>query len=573
MASHSPDSRPAADPAQSAGCDGAQQRPAEPRLHPEKEGGHGSLHLPSAGAAASGRPGAGAKSILEQLERKGVVATRLTADSRRVQPGDIFLAFPGSQVDGRDFIRQAVAKGAAAVIAEAGQGAAARAGAGDTPLVEAEGLAVLSGELAHLFYGCPSEHLWLAGVTGTNGKTSVTQWIAQAMNLLQHRCALIGTLGNGFLGALDESPNTTPAAITLHAALGSFLARGADACAMEVSSIGLDQGRVNGAAFDVAVFTNLTRDHLEYHGSMGAYAAAKEQLFLVPGLAAAVLNLDDSFGVALAARLRDRPGAKVRTLGYTLSNALQAPTDETLRAENLGMGAAGVEFDLRGVRFTAPVVGRFNVSNMLAVIGALLARNERLEEIAAALRCIEPPPGRMQALGGADQPLVVVDYAHTPDALEQVLAVLREAAAARGGQLVCVFGCGGERDPGKRPQMGAIAERLADSVVLTSDNPRREDPQAIIDGVRAGMKEPPRIQIDRGRAIADAVTRAEPRDVILLAGKGHEPYQEIAGVRHAFSDLEAARSALAGWRSPTDGAPRRGPATQGEARPSEGHQS
>ena len=481
--------------------------------------------------------------ILEQLERKGVVAQRLTADSRRVQPGDVFVAFPGAQADGRDFIAQAVARGAAAVIAEAGVPEAQKVGAGGTAIVEVPGLAALSGEIAHLVYGRPSEHLWLAGVTGTNGKTSVSQWIAQALNALRHRCAVIGTLGNGFLDALDESPNTTPDAITLHAALAGFLARGAEACAMEVSSIGLDQGRVHGAAFDVAIFTNLTRDHLEYHGSMATYAAAKERLFFVPGLAAAVVNLDDAFGAELAARLRGR----LHLIAYTLDPACVG--DDLLRAENLAMGAAGIEFDLRGVHFAAPVVGRFNASNLLAVIGALLARGERLEAIADALRGIQPPPGRMQALGGSGEPLVVVDYAHTPDALEKALGVLRETAAARGGKLVCVFGCGGDRDPGKRPQMGAIAERLADRVQLTSDNPRGEDPQAIIEGILAGMNRRPQVEDDRGVAIDEAIADADDRDVILLAGKGHEPYQEIGGVRHAFSDIDAAKSALAGRRS------------------------
>ncbi len=482
-----------------------------------------------------------ATSILEQLAGKGVAVTRLAADSRRVQPGDVFVAFPGAQADGRDFIAQALAKGAAAVIAEAGGSATAAAGA--APVIEVKGLAALSGDMAHLVYGRPSEQLWLAGITGTNGKTSVSHWIARAMNSLHHRCAVVGTLGNGFLDALDESPNTTPDAIALHAALAGFVARGAEACAMEVSSIGLDQGRVNGAAFDVAVFTNLTRDHLDYHGTMEAYAAAKEKLFWTPGLAAAVLNLDDPFGIALAARLKGR----VPTIGYTLNDA--GGSDEALHAECLSMGAAGIGFELRGVRFAAPVVGRFNAANLLAVIAALLTRNERLEDIAAALRSIRPPPGRMQVLGGEQQPLVVVDYAHTPDALEKALEVLRETATARGGDLVCLFGCGGERDPGKRPQMGAIAERLADRVVVTSDNPRREEPQAIFDGILGGMKQAPLLQPERGRAIADAVAGAGERDVILIAGKGHEPYQEIAGVRHPFSDTDAATAALRQRRS------------------------
>lgn len=542
----------------------------------EEGGDHHSLRSHGLGCASPGQPGGGAMAILEQLERRGIKPAGLTADSRRIRTGDVFVACPGTRADGRDFIAQALAQGAVAVLAEAG--GKPEVGAGTAPVIEVAGLAALSGEIAHLVYGRPSERLWLAGITGTNGKTSVSQWIAQAINALpylppvrpgagkandmasrsdealsplsdgkrsgqrSHRCAVIGTLGNGFLDSLAESPNTTPDAITLHAALAGFVAQGAEACAMEVSSIGLDQGRVNGVAFDVAVFTNLTRDHLEYHGSMAAYAAAKERLFHLPGLGAAVLNLDDAFGAGLAATLRDRPG--IRTIGYTLGANEAGASDEILRAENLRMGAAGVEFDLRGVPFAAPVVGRFNVANLLAVIGALLTRQAPLADIAAALRRLQPPPGRMQALGGSDAPLVVVDYAHTPDALEKALGVLRETATARGGKLVCVFGCGGERDPGKRPQMGAVAEALADRVVLTSDNPRGEDPQEIIDAIRAGMKVRTQIEPDRAQAIAGVVAAADSRDVILLAGKGHEPYQEIAGVRHPFSDLDAAKSAL-----------------------------
>lgn len=487
--------------------------------------------------------GEDAQAVLDRLAASGVVATRLSADSRRVQPGDVFVALPGLQADGRNFIAQALAKGACAVLAEAAD--EVMVGESATPIVEVHGLAALCGEIAHLVYGRPSAHLWLAGVTGTNGKTSVTQWIAQALTALQHPCTVIGTLGNGFLDTLEQSPNTTPDAITLHSSLARFLSEGAEACAMEVSSIGLEQGRAGGAQFDVAVFTNLTRDHLDYHGTTAAYAAAKEILFEAPGLDAAVLNLDDAMGAKLARRLAGR----VRTIAYALTAAHEGPADETLRAENLGMGAAGVEFDLRGVHFLAPVVGRFNVSNLLAVIGALLSRGESLERIAAALRGIQAPPGRMQAFGGNDEPLVVVDYAHTPDALQQALGVLREAATARGGRLLCVFGCGGERDAGKRPQMGAVAEAIADRVSLTSDNPRGEDPQAIIAAILAGMRRSPQVQPDRRQAIADAVAAADARDVILIAGKGHEPYQEIAGVRYPFSDIDAAKSGLAGRHS------------------------
>jgi UDP-N-acetylmuramoyl-L-alanyl-D-glutamate--2,6-diaminopimelate ligase len=478
-----------------------------------------------------------AAAILANLKRHGVQASRLTVDSRRVQPGDVFVALPGAHVDGRAFIADAIARGAAAVLAEAG----AKVGAdGTVPVLEVSKLAAHAGEIAHLVYGRPSEQLWLCGVTGTNGKTSVSQWIAQAMGALDCKCGVIGTLGNGFPPDLDASPNTTPDAVSLHATLARFVREGAVACAMEVSSIGLDQGRANGAHFDVAVFTNLTRDHLEYHGSMEAYGAAKARLFDAPGLNAAVLNLDDPFGAELAARLKGR----VRTIGYTLADADGA--DLVLRAAQLAQTGTGTAFEVDGVRYAAPVIGRFNAANLLAVIGALLAGDETPADIAAVLPRLTPPPGRMQTLGGRDAPLVVVDYAHSPDALEKVLTTLRETATARGGKLVCVFGCGGDRDAGKRPLMGAIAERLADRAVVTSDNPRGEEPRAIIAAIRAGMQGKPAVEADRAAAIAAALAQADARDVVLLAGKGHEPYQEVAGVRLPFSDIETARQALAG---------------------------
>lgn len=382
----------------------------------------------------------------------------------------------------------------------------------------------------------------MIGVTGTNGKTSVTQWIAQALTARGRKCALVGTLGNGFPGALVPGPNTTPGAHVLREFLPESVRQGARACAMEVSSIGLHQNRVAGLRFDVAVFTNLTRDHLEYHGTMEAYAAEKAKLFAWPGLRAAVLNLDDAFGRELAGRLRGR----VLTIGYTLEDERGA--DTVLRAAALAETGAGLSFALDGIRFEVPVVGRFNAANLLAVIGALLAGGEKLADIAGALKHIVPPPGRMQPVGGENAPLVVVDYAHSPDALEKVLTTLRGTATARDGRLVCVFGCGGDRDPGKRPQMGAIAERLADAVVVTSDNPRGENPQAIIEQILAGMTVQPVVEPDRATAIHVAIAQAGERDVILLAGKGHEPYQEIAGVRIPFSDLDCATSALAGRR-------------------------
>ena len=385
--------------------------------------------------------------------------------------------------------------------------------------------------------------LFMIGVTGTNGKTSVTQWIAHALTRLGRKCALVGTLGNGFPDALVPGPNTTPGAAVLQQLLPEFVRQGAQACAMEVSSIGLHQKRVAGIAFDVAVFTNFTRDHLDYHGDMAEYAAMKRKLFEMPGLRSAVINLDDPFGSELAAQLAGR----VRTIGYTLADARGA--DSVLRAENLNLSGAGIAFDIAGTHFTAPVIGRFNAANLLAVIGALSAGGESPADIAGVLQDIAPPAGRMQTLGGVAAPLVVVDYAHSPDALEKVLTTLRETATVRGGKLVCVFGCGGDRDAGKRPLMGAIAEQCADSVVVTSDNPRSEDPQVIIAAICEGMQRIPTIEVDRAQAITHAIQQADTRDVILLAGKGHEPYQEIAGVRLPFSDELTAKSALAGRQS------------------------
>jgi UDP-N-acetylmuramoyl-L-alanyl-D-glutamate--2,6-diaminopimelate ligase len=482
------------------------------------------------------------RAILAELAARGVEPTRLCADSRAVQAGDVFVALPGHRVDGRAFIVDAIARGAAAVLHEAGASGDLRLRAPAVPTLAVPGLAALAGELAHLVAGKPSERLWLAGVTGTNGKTSVTQWIAQAMGMLDCPCAVIGTLGSGFPGQLIESANTTPDAIALHRQLAGFVDRGAVACAMEVSSIGIDEGRINGVHFDVAAFTNLTQDHLDYHGSMAAYGLAKERLFAWPGLRAAVVNLDDPFGTALEARLAGR----LRTIGYTLEG--RVGRGETLAATDLAMTPGGLTFSLNGVRIAAPVVGRFNAANLLAVIGALLAGDETIEAVAAVLPRIVPPPGRMQAVGGDARPLVVIDYAHTPDALEKALAALRETAVARKGKLVCVFGAGGERDAGKRPLMGAVAEALADRVLLTSDNPRGEEPAAIVAAIAAGMKKRPTIEVDRGRAIRDAVAAADRRDVILLAGKGHEPYQEIAGTRQPFADLAHAQAALENYR-------------------------
>jgi len=388
--------------------------------------------------------------------------------------------------------------------------------------------------------------LFLIGVTGTNGKTSVTQWVAQALNTLGQKCAVVGTLGNGFPDALVPGPNTTPGAHVLRALLPQLANEGAVACAMEVSSIGLHQNRVAGLAFDIAVFTNLTRDHLEYHGSMAEYAAMKRKLFEMPGLRAAVINLDDAFGRELAEAFAGR----LNILGTTLEVApdIDRHTQQRLRAEEIEMTTSGVAFRVGAVRFTAPLIGLFNVANLLAVIGVLRLRGFALEDCVPAIAALTPPPGRMQTLGGEGKPLVVVDYAHSPDALEKVLTTLRPTAIVRGGKLICIFGCGGDRDAGKRPEMGAVAERLADTVIVTSDNPRSEDPHAIIAAIVGGMQRAPQVEADRRTAIHHALTAAATPDVILLAGKGHEPYQEIAGQRIPYSDIATAQQLLGNWQ-------------------------
>ena len=486
--------------------------------------------------------------ILDQLRLQGVAASALCADSRRLAPGDVFVAMPGARTDGRAHIADAVARGAAAVLWESqGQSPPALT----VPNVAVAGLAAISGELARRVFGAPSDALWMLGVTGTNGKTSVSLWLAQALSAAGRSCAVVGTLGSGQPGALEASANTTPDAISLQRRLADFVASGVQACAMEVSSIGLAEGRVAEVDFDVAIFTNLTRDHLDYHPSMEAYAQAKRALFEAPGLAAAVLNLDDACGRELALALA---ASGLRRIGYTLGDATIVAhlVDELIAGDALELGAAGIRMRVHlgaaSVSVAAPVLGRFNAANLLAVLGGLLASGISLQAAAAHLAQVEAPAGRMQAVPGrADQPLLVVDYAHTPDALEQVLLTLREVARARGGRLLCLFGCGGERDAGKRPLMGELAERLADRVVLTSDNPRGEQPAAIIDDILRGMANRPEVEADRERAIKLAVSAAAARDLLLIAGKGHESYQETGGRRLPFSDLAIACAALESW--------------------------
>ncbi|MBT9490382.1 MAG: UDP-N-acetylmuramoyl-L-alanyl-D-glutamate--2,6-diaminopimelate ligase [Rubrivivax sp.] len=462
----------------------------------------------------------------------------LRTDSRLVQPGDAFIAWPGYANDGRRFVAAALDAGAATCLVEA-EGIEAF-GFEDARIAALPGLKAATGAIAHDFYGQPGARLDIVATTGTNGKTSTAWWVAQALTALGRRSGVIGTLGVGEPGAVDFTGLTTPDPVTLHAAFRRFADAGFAACALEASSIGLDEHRLDAALIDVALFTNFTRDHLDYHGSMDAYWQAKRQLFNWPGLRAAVLNVDDPQGAALA-----------EELGTLDVWTVSAEHVARLRASNVAYVDGGLAFTLHERDDAVPVrsrlIGAYNVHNLLVVLGGLRALGVPLAEAAAVVPGLTPVPGRLQRVGaGSAAPEVVVDYAHTPDALEKVLASLRPLAAARGGRLWCVFGCGGNRDASKRPLMGGIAERGADQVIVTSDNPRHEAPQAIVAQIVAGLAQPGAAQVvvDRRSAIAQAVAAAAPADVVLLAGKGHEDYQEIAGVKHPFSDAEEALKAL-----------------------------
>lgn len=483
--------------------------------------------------------------VLALFNEANVRPRGVTMDSRHIENGDVFVAWPGTADDGRRHIEDALSRGAAAVLYENGDGFCFPASG--RPVFAVEGLRALAGFLADEIYGRPSERLWLAGVTGTNGKTTVSQWIGRMLEAFGCSCGVIGTLGSGFPGALTASLNTTPEAPDLHRLLAGFMASGARAAAMEVSSVGLDQGRVNGARFDVAILTNLTRDHIDYHGSMQAYGEAKAQFFDLPDVGAAVINLDDSFGVEQARRLTARG---MRVIGFSLEDRAETLVGvQKLVGADLRASPTGLRFDVlwEGCRVAldARLAGMFNASNLLAVIGALLLHGETLDEIVQTTRALVPPPGRMQLVGGDHEPLVIVDYAHTPDALAKALEASRETAQARAGRLVCVFGCGGGRDAGKRPLMGEVAAELADQVIVTSDNPRNEDPQKIIDDILSGAGPTAEAMIGRAEAIHAAVNAAGNNDVVLIAGKGHELYQEVRGERYSFSDCEQAAQALA----------------------------
>ncbi|QGZ62419.1 UDP-N-acetylmuramoyl-L-alanyl-D-glutamate--2,6-diaminopimelate ligase [Paraburkholderia acidisoli] len=475
----------------------------------------------------------------------------LHADTRSLQAGDVFVAYAVDGADNRPHIANALERGAAAVLYQPeGYAGAALDAATALPVPQLDALA---GEIASGWYGDPSDAMLVVGVTGTNGKTSCSQWVAAALSGIGQKCAIVGTLGSGFVGQLVYTGFTTPDAPQLQRSLAKLRSEGAQSIAMEVSSHALHQGRVNGTSFDIAIFTNLSQDHLDYHGTFEAYEAAKARLFAWPGLRAAVINVDDAAGRRLVAATR----GNARTIAYGVASpAAEFPAaDAWLRAADVRATATGTAFRLETsgwgeANVEVQTLGLFNVSNLLGVLGALLAANVPLIAALNELAKLQPVNGRMERLGGRadhDEPLVVIDFAHTPDALEKTLEALRPMARARGGQLVCMFGCGGDRDATKRPLMGAIAERLADQVVVTSDNPRSENPAAIIEQIAQGMREPAKARRieDRASAILQAVRGAAREDVVVLAGKGHESTQEIMGKKRAFSDQDHARLALA----------------------------
>ena len=482
------------------------------------------------------------RGLLEGIARVPGVADRevrgLQLDSRRVQPGDLFLAAPGMSFDGRDYIGAAIAAGACAVAYETDDGFTL--GAAPLPAFGVSSLRHKVGVIADRFYGAPSRRIVVTGVTGTNGKTTCTQLLAQALDSgatreSARRCAIIGTLGYGFPGALDPSPHTTPDAVTVHRLLADFLRQDATHVAMEVSSHALEQGRVAGVAFNVALFTNLTHDHLDYHGDMQAYGGAKARLFEVDGLKYAVINHDDAFGKNLLMGIDKR----IKTLSYGIEGGdVRAHMVQAL-PDGLVLRVTTPEGD---TELRSPLIGRFNAYNLLAVLATLLALGVKLAHAAERLSRAQAPSGRVERFGGLKGlPLVVVDYAHTPDALEKILQALREHVR---GKLWCVFGCGGDRDRGKRSVMGEIAERLADAVVLTDDNPRHESGEAIIADIIAGMSASPQVIRDRRAAIKTTISGAGANDIVLIAGKGHEDYQQVGDARLPYSDRATVREIL-----------------------------
>lgn len=464
----------------------------------------------------------------------------LAIDSREVKKGDVFLAYPGFKVDGRNYIDSAIAKGAAAVVYESENFQLSKKYS--IPFVPFSGLQNHLGDLAAYFYHDPSREMKVVGVTGTNGKTSCTHFIARALEMQPTRCAVMGTLGYGFLPDLKPSARTTLDAVFLQKIFSEFHEAKTAAVAMEVTSHALDQKRVQGVHFDIAVLTQLSRDHLDYHETMEAYAKAKELLFQQPGLKYGVVNLDDAFGQQIV----DKYHQKLKLIGYSQLGQTDKRIS-VISATNVMPKIPGftaqVETPWGKGELSTELLGRFNLSNLLAVLGVLGLLEMPLPQALSAIAQLTHVKGRMQCLGQSDEPLIVVDYSHTPDALEKALQSLQEHCH---GDLYCVFGCGGDRDRGKRPQMAAIAEKYANHVILTNDNPRTESPEMIADEIKAGFTKPERvtIELDREKAIQLAVQKACVGDIVLIAGKGHETVQIIGDKVMPFDDGEVVLQAL-----------------------------
>jgi len=478
------------------------------------------------------------RGLVPSLPQADCRITGLSLDSRTVTPGNAFLALHGSHDDGSRYCRDAAARGAALILLEQGMACAADV---NVPVIPVAGLRDLAGLLAARFYGNPSDRLRVVGITGTNGKTSVSHFIARALEAERHgRAGCIGTLGYGVYPDLEAALNTTPDAVTVQRLLAGIKDAGADCAIMEVSSHALVQGRVNGVAFDTAVFTNLSHEHLDYHGDMDGYFAAKRTLFQAPGLARAVINADDAFGRRLLEALAD---SGVESFSYGLDDGEPAPH---IRAALQRADTAGLELDIASPwgagRLAVPLIGRFNASNLLAAIAVLCLLDLPLERVLERLAEVQPVPGRMEAFGRPGGAAVIVDYAHTPDAITRLCETVREITD---GHLFLLFGCGGDRDKGKRSLMGKAAVENANFAVITSDNPRSEDPESIIEDIKPGLSGYNfEINVNRQEAIESILKKAGPDDAVLLAGKGAETYQEIKGERYSFSDIEIAKAVL-----------------------------
>lgn len=479
---------------------------------------------------------------------KDCVIAGLALDSRQVKAGDCFFAQIGTHTDGRLYISDAINKGAVAVLFEASNADSVQTLLEQYPQIVFIAIEELSNKIALIaarFYDFPAKKLHMIGVTGTNGKTSCSHFIAESLQMANKPCGVIGTLGNGFPGHLQQATHTTPNPIELQAQLAALVTESARYLAMEVSSHGLAQGRVAGIPFEIAVFTNLTRDHLDFHGTMENYAEAKRKLFYTPGLKAAVVNIDDPFGDSLVEELR----GKVDIFAYSADGKSLGHSDVAeIRCHQVKLDMNGIMASILtpwgdGVLHSR-LLGRFNLSNLLSVLATLCILGVPLEATLDYLSRLQGVTGRMQLLGGGEKPLVIVDYAHTPDALEKLLLSAKEYCQ---GQIWCVFGCGGDRDKGKRPEMGGLVERYADRIVVTDDNPRHEDPITIVAEILAGMQQPEAavVEHDRARAIAHAVSCAHKGDIVLIAGKGHENYQQIGAEKRPFNDAVTVQMLLA----------------------------